>query len=362
MTAHLKDWFRIRVPVSLVQRLPESRRRSHIRACLRTGRFERLARIAARNDPYPQTALYAAVDGLMTMGRDDLIPGLEPAAATHAGFSRAVWEAVRAHAAGEPDEAWRRLRQLGADYREGPFQRMCARAWSAFLAMPRLAPGDGAAGPAIFQFWDTADPPADLAGPMTSWQRLGPGYRRYDAAAARAYLAAEFGQAAVKTFDMCPHPAVQSDYFRLARLTRDGGLCADADEQPRHGFARHWPAMADRTVVWFYSNRAEGHFTNGLLACPPGSALAQACLDEAGRRIRSDPMGHVYALAGPGMLTDMILAVADRHGLDGFLAVPRGYVRRNLSRQVPAAYKRDARSWHLWQRDKPWEQSTTGTR
>lgn len=347
------------VPASLVRCLPASRRRKYIRASVARRNFLRLPRLMGHSDPFPTGTLFSAIGLLLTDGQDALIPQLSALGQPAEPFEAAIFSALVLHGEGDRAAAQDNLLRAGNDPAFDPYLRMCARAWALFLRMPRLEPAPPARGPAILQYWDTETVPGDVSTEMAHWRALaGDAYTALNAPLARAFLSAEFGPAALSVFDACAHPAIQSDYIRLAWLARHGGVYIDADARMRGGFRTLWPAMVERTVLWFYAHSAKGHFTNGVLAAPAGSKLVTACFEETGRRILADPMGHVYALGGPGMLTDMALACDCAGGLDDGAALTTDQVRRDVMTQIDAAYKSGERSWHVWQKSKPWEQGT----
>ena len=346
--------FRRLVPPGLIRHLPEARRRKYFRAHLDGRRFGHLPTIVGRQDPFPSGALFSAVDRLMTDGQDALIPELATLAEGQNAFDRGVFKALCRHAEGDTQAAITHLNRYGEGDRFGPFRRMCARAWALFLQMPRLAdaPPPGTAGPEILQYWDHTEPPSDVSMAISAWQRFADAHHLLDATTARAFLTETYGTDAGRIFDLCAHPAIQSDFVRLGWLAHNGGLYVDADARMAQDFAAHWPRFADRTVLWFYTHAAKGHFTNGIISAPAGSPLMLAAFEETGRRISDDPDGHVYRLGGPGMLTDVVLATAARGELSNAFVMTTDYVRRNVMTQIDAAYKADERSWHNWQRDR----------
>ena len=93
----------------------------------------------------------------------------------------------------------------------------------------------------LMQFWDKPEPPAEVTAGMQDWLRLNPSWTRslFDAAAARAFVQEHCGNDAARALDLCYHPAMMADVFRIAFLQVAGGLYADADEvcvRPLDGF------------------------------------------------------------------------------------------------------------------------------
>lgn len=86
----------------------------------------------------------------------------------------------------------------------------------------------------IVQFWhDSANIPDDVGKCLDSWERLrDEGFERrlFDDAQARNFIARNFAREHVDAFDLCHHPAMRCDYFRMCYILRNGGFYVDADE------------------------------------------------------------------------------------------------------------------------------------
>lgn len=83
----------------------------------------------------------------------------------------------------------------------------------------------------ILQFWDQKTIPEDVRNCMATWQAL-PGFEHavFDEKAARDFISTEYDSRHVEAFDLCNHPAMKSDLFRLAYLYRHGGVYIDTDD------------------------------------------------------------------------------------------------------------------------------------
>lgn len=83
----------------------------------------------------------------------------------------------------------------------------------------------------ILQFWDQKAIPPDVQNCMTSWRSI-PNfeYVLFDEEQAREFMRAEYDVRHVNAYDLCNHPAMKADLFRLAYLYRHGGVYIDADD------------------------------------------------------------------------------------------------------------------------------------
>lgn len=86
----------------------------------------------------------------------------------------------------------------------------------------------------LVQYWhDLRQLPDDVQECLNSWEPLrSHGFRRliFDDERARSFINKHFSAEHVEAFDLCYHPAMRCDYFRLCYIFRCGGFYVDADE------------------------------------------------------------------------------------------------------------------------------------
>jgi mannosyltransferase OCH1-like enzyme len=83
----------------------------------------------------------------------------------------------------------------------------------------------------ILQFWDQVTIPADIQNCMASWRAI-PNFEHvlFDEGRAREFIRMQYDARHLEAYDLCNHPAMKSDLFRLAYLYRHGGVYIDADD------------------------------------------------------------------------------------------------------------------------------------
>ncbi|HEX3430114.1 MAG TPA: glycosyltransferase [Rhizomicrobium sp.] len=83
----------------------------------------------------------------------------------------------------------------------------------------------------IVQFWDQKEIPAEVENCMASWRAI-PDFAHvtFDEAQAREFIQTEYEPRHLEAYDLCNHPAMKSDLFRLAYLYHHGGVYVDADD------------------------------------------------------------------------------------------------------------------------------------
>jgi mannosyltransferase OCH1-like enzyme len=171
------------------------------------------------------------------------------------------------------------------------------RTRGAFTAEPQ--DGSPAIPKVIVQYWHDAAPPCDVAACMQSWQ-ICPGftYRVFDDDAARAYIRGLADRRALEAYDLCLHPAMKSDLFRLCFALREGGFYADADEVCV-GLLDHSLLCADLVLI----QERHGAIWNGFFGATPSHPVIAAALKHAVDNIVTRQSGNIWSISGPGVLS-----------------------------------------------------------
>jgi hypothetical protein len=189
--------------------------------------------------------------------------------------------------------------------------------------------------PPLIQFWDAAEPPADVAALLEAMGRGNPEMRRllFDRDGAEDFIATHYGDREVAAFRACAPAAMQADYFRYCAVLELGGAYVDADFRSvaplrplldaaevtlfgRPKIPGGWPEdlFGDRPRIGPYRLIANSVF----LARPPGHPLLRLVLDVATANIERRVAEDVAVTTGPGIFTSIYLA--DRLGsLEAFL-------------------------------------------
>jgi Flp pilus assembly protein TadD len=180
-------------------------------------------------------------------------------------------------------------------------------------ALPMFVEDDAAQAPppglAIVQFWDADEPPADVAAAMGSWAEANPQFRHqvFSASRARSFVAAQHGARAAAAFDACHHPAMKSDFFRVAYLVTHGGIYVDADDRCVRPVAPLAAALTSNVFAACASADAAPYVLNGFLAARPQTRVMIAALEEMVRGIevsvRAGRRADIWHATGPGLIT-----------------------------------------------------------
>jgi hypothetical protein len=151
----------------------------------------------------------------------------------------------------------------------------------------------------LFQYWDTGDPPADVAGWIEGFRRLNPDldHQVYDERAAEAFIAASHGARHAAAFRACAVPSMQADYFRMCAIDAEGGVFMDADFQARAPLASLLETAPTAAMLQWHDQLMPGF----MFARAPGEPLFSAALELATRNIETRAFPSVQSCAGPGV-------------------------------------------------------------
>jgi len=157
----------------------------------------------------------------------------------------------------------------------------------------------------IVQFWDNpSEVPDDVRLCMDSWQALrseGFALACFDESLARHFVADKLEPRHVEAFDVCYHPAMRSDYFRLCYIGSCGGCYVDADDVYRgnsvaglfsDGRLKLHPLCYDAVSGTMVSTEAFTrpdadsrnwifYFNNNPLIAPPGHPIVLRALERS---------------------------------------------------------------------------------
>lgn len=226
----------------------------------------------------------------------------------------------------------------------------------------------------IVQFWHARDNvPPDVMACMESWKRLVHQdfkYTLFDRHTARDFVIHELGQRYASAFDLCYHPAMQSDYFRLCFILTNGGMYVDADDvyaggdidlMFTDGRLKVQPlcydiASASMVPPSLFSN-ANHHspdwiyyLNNNPLIAPSHHPVITSALEAATSLLEQSEGGYIpeiQSTTGPGNLTKTVFCLTQRScNIDETVRVlwdweSIGTTKWDLS------YRNDSRNWRL---------------
>jgi hypothetical protein len=228
----------------------------------------------------------------------------------------------------------------------------------------------------VMQFWDTAEPPADVIGFMDKWSALYPGrYQRFSSTSAHEFIKTHFSEEYSTAYEKCWHPAMQADFFRLCFLYKNGGAYIDADESPSALLPEFDLAdgqfLAVRPFIHVIENNekigltpseyrenqssipnAEVYFNNSPILCSPQNPILYLALVRAKSLLisgRAEALG-IHDSTGPttlslGVFVHFLICGASGQKPVDVLSIDWDLYAR-VGTQEELAYKLDSRNWH----------------
>lgn len=152
-----------------------------------------------------------------------------------------------------------------------------------------------------FQYWDTGNPPDEVARLIETWPEVNPGFE-HRVWSRDSFLESLDGSpwqdTIVSGFAKCRHPSFESDIMRLVELHRSGGVYVDADHEAIAPIEGLWQQNTSLMIL----RKPNGNIPSGLSASIPGhpfvDALLHSMLDALPSASRETNM---WTLIGPGL-------------------------------------------------------------
>ncbi|UOM37207.1 glycosyltransferase family 32 protein [Acuticoccus sp. I52.16.1] len=194
----------------------------------------------------------------------------------------------------------------------------------------------------LFQFWNSPEPPAEVAALMDTW-KADPDfvYRRFTEADAEAYIAQRFEARTLAAYRACAIPAMQADLFRYCALYEEGGVYVDADSE-NGGNLAGFIADAPRGMLMTREVRIANDFLFVRAARDP---LYEKVIRQAVENIEQRISNNVWAVTGPAIMTRMYRTPEQRPWFDGFVVHPVQEVRKIVQFRHKLAYKSTGVDW-----------------
>jgi hypothetical protein len=211
------------------------------------------------------------------------------------------------------------------------------------------APGDIIIPRRITQYWFQPEPPPDVDALMQSWPQQNPdyAYRRFDDAQAQAWLQHNHVPAVSAAYQRAPQKAQKADLFRLAVLSVEGGVYADADDRCLAPFDRLLTGAGEFVAY----QEDYGTLGNNILAATPRHPVILRALTLAVAAINRGDADLLWLATGPGLISRAFAQIISEQpdGGQHILATARILDRRRLGRVMAMhcqlAYKATEQHW-----------------
>jgi mannosyltransferase OCH1-like enzyme len=200
----------------------------------------------------------------------------------------------------------------------------------------------------IVQYWDEAEPPAEIAALMETWRTTHPDlkYIRLNDGTAQSFLKEYEMLDTLEAYNRAREPAQRADLLRLAYLTVHGGFYMDADDRclaPLSSYVPH-----DATFVAFQEDY--GTLGNNLLGVVPQHPVIKLALKLGTEAINRGDNDFLWLSTGPGLLTRafaQVISQAECKTPDfGEPTIfDMAFTAKRIGFHCPVAYKKTERHW-----------------
>lgn len=204
----------------------------------------------------------------------------------------------------------------------------------------------------IFQYWDSATVPDDVAALVAGWQNV-PDFEHVLLSRTRALtlLRRQFGARVVTAFQRARHVTEESDLLRLCLIFKFGGIYSDADDRVTGDIA----ALAGLGSGLVVTREPIGAIANNTLIAPPGNPILGIALKMTVRALVSRDADGAWFKSGPGMLTRaaaVYLRDADPQEAQTQLSVLDGNrLRQFIQPHIRLPYKKTVKYWNTQDKD-----------
>ena len=155
----------------------------------------------------------------------------------------------------------------------------------------------------LFQYWDSAEPPQEIASLVDSYRSLNPTMQHalFSRSSAAAFIDRHFGARHKAAFTRCAIPAMQADYFRYCAVLNKGGFYSVADTRCIGPLEALLPDGAEAIL---FQRSPEPIVVNDIFGFRhPGNRLLATTLEIATSNIEGQLANNVWITTGPGIFS-----------------------------------------------------------
>jgi len=184
-----------------------------------------------------------------------------------------------------------------------------------------------------------------------TWQEKNPTfeYYRFSVRSAAGFIKHYYKDEVFQAFRHCSHPAMQSDFFRLAYLYKMGGFYADADDICRQSLE---PLVSLNAELVLFQEAFLPTLGNNFIGCMPNHNIIRYALDEAVESLLSYSAESAWFTTGPGLITRSFcsqllpyLAQTDYQGWPRIAVLTTEEINQFVGHGIGLPYKNTPKSW-----------------
>lgn len=225
----------------------------------------------------------------------------------------------------------------------------------------------------IVQYWDEKNIPNDVKLVMDSWSKSGIRKVVYDKFSAKEFIDKHGDKWQSTAFDMCIHPAMRADFFRLCYLYDRGGIYIDADDKYNNRelgalfnnnklklhplcYNKNSDSMVNVSEFLFDIKRKSEYIyyvNNDPIIAPPKHPVIRLALERATNNIinKKANLKDIQSISGPGNLSASLVqysihCVKNKISFDAELLKNWDEI---ATPQWNLDYRKDQRNWRNWE-------------
>lgn len=228
----------------------------------------------------------------------------------------------------------------------------------------------------IIQYWnDSNEVPTDVLECMKSWKKLEKlEFKQllFNDITAKEFITENYPKSYLEAFNLCNHPAMRADYFRLCYLLKNGGFYVDADDvyngtnieilfkdcklkvQPLC-YSKSKNSMIEMKDFLFSSNYSDEniyYINNDPIITPKNHPIIEFSLKRATKSLLANSINKndIQSLTGPGNLTASIVHCViefKKKEEDLHFDFIKNWDEISFPKW-PLEYRSDKRNWRIW--------------
>ncbi|MBO0411246.1 hypothetical protein JZO81_09270 [Enterococcus hulanensis] len=225
----------------------------------------------------------------------------------------------------------------------------------------------------IIQYWDDKSIPEDVSSVMDTWSKSGISKVIYNKFSAKIFINKYGDKTQALAFDMCTHPAMRADFFRLCYLYERGGIYIDADDRYNNrelsclfndNRLKLHPLCynndSDSMVeIYDFLNDIEHksnyiyYVNNDPIIAPPKHPLIELALSRAKYNIiqKKENLKDIQSVAGPGNLSASLVQYSIycvKNNILFDVELLKNWDEISTP-QWNLDYRKDQRNWRIWE-------------
>ena len=201
----------------------------------------------------------------------------------------------------------------------------------------------------IIQYWDQPSIPKQIKHATNTWIEKNRDfeYVLFNKKSAYEFIKLHYTDRELNAFLNCNHPAMESDYFRLAYLNAKGGFYADVDDACRKSLS----SFLDKKFEFILIQEDLGTIGNNFLAFAANHPIVRNAFEQATRNLGTYFNESPWFKTGPGLITQTFANAIIKEPEDlvnskmSFKVLSQKEICEYIYQHLPLPYKASNKGW-----------------